>query len=143
MVRFVVESPLADDQISTRVFNSLDHIRKLLLFVLPQLVVLLNAGDVELMLRLRAGRLKWTSEDGQFGILDSARHLGVRHVLVQEHALDEGRVVERATDFAVDFDQIEGDVFALHIRHLEHCVHGNLCEFFMCFRYACEDETRE
>jgi hypothetical protein len=136
MVRLVVEPPLADDQISTRVLNSLDHIRKLLLFVLPQLVVLLRAGDIELVFRLRAGRLKRASKNGEFGVLDPARHLGVGHVLVQEHTLDEGCIVERAADFAVDLDQVEGDVFALHIRYLEHCIDGDLSKFFVCFRYA-------
>jgi len=136
MVRLVVESPLADDQISTGVLNSLDHIRKLLLFVLPELVVLFYAGDIELVLRLRAGRLKRASENGEFGVLDPARHLGVGHVLVQEHTLDEGCIIERTTNFAIDLDQVEGDVFALHIRYLEHCIDGDLGEFFMCFRYA-------
>ena len=94
MVRLVVETPLADHQISTRVLNFLDHIRKLFFFVLPELVVLLDAGDIEFVLRLRAGRLKRASKNGESGVLDPARHLGVRHVLVQEYTLDEGCIVE-------------------------------------------------
>jgi hypothetical protein len=136
MVRLIVESPLADDQISARVLDSLDHIRKLFLFVLPELVVLLDAGDIELMLRLRAGWLKRASQDGEFGIFDPARHLRVGHVLVQEHTLDEGCIVKRTTDFAINFDQVERDVFALQISYLEYCVYGDLGEFFVCFRYA-------
>jgi len=143
MVRLIVEPPLADDQVSTTVLDSLDHVRKLLLFVLPEFVVLLDAGDIELVLRLRPGWLKRASEDGKLGIFDPARHLGVGHVLVQEHTLDEGYIVERTTDFAVDFDQVERDVFALHIRYLEYCIDGDLGEFFMCFRYTCEGETHE
>ena len=136
MVRLVVESPLADNQIGTSVLNSFDHVRKLLFFVLPELVILLDAGDIKLVLRLRAGRLKRTSEDGEFSILDPARHLRMGHILVQEHTLDQGCIVERTTDFPVDFDQVEGDVFALHIRYLEYRVDSDLGEFFMCFRYA-------
>lgn len=46
MIRLVVESPLANNEVRARVLHALDHIRELRLFVLPQLLVLLHARDV-------------------------------------------------------------------------------------------------
>lgn len=62
------------------------------------------------MLCFRAGRLEGTGQDREARVLDGAGHARVRHVLVDEHALDEFCISEGATDFAVDLDEVEKDV---------------------------------
>ena len=46
----------------------LNHFFEFLLFVLPQILVIFDGGDVELMLGLRLGGLERTGEDGDFNI---------------------------------------------------------------------------
>jgi hypothetical protein len=138
MVRFVVEAPLAYDQVGTRVLHHLDHVRKLFLFVIPEFVVLVHSGDVQFVLRLWAWRLERASEDRQAGIFDGRGHLWVRHVLVDEHALDEGGVGQRAADFSVDLDEVKGDIATFDVRNRQHCVHGDLRKLSDLFRDAVE-----
>lgn len=150
MIRLVVETPLADDQVRARVLDALDHVLKLLLLVLAQLLVLLNARDVELVLRLGPWRLEWTREDGKLGVAHSTGHLRVRHVLVDEDTADELGVCERAADLAVDLDEVEGHVFALEVCNSHHGLHCDLGEVRMVFRHTahlistiCRDEKQD
>ena len=58
----------------------------------------------------------------------------VRHVFVDEDALDERGIRERAADFAVNFDQVEEDVFPREVGYGEDGVDGDLGEMFMILR---------
>jgi hypothetical protein len=64
MIRLIVEAPLANDQIRPSVLHSLDHIRKLFLLIIPQLLVLLHSRNIKFMFRLGPWGLKWTGENG-------------------------------------------------------------------------------
>ena len=133
MIRLVVEAPLADHQVRTGVLHPLDHVLELALLVLPQLLVLFYARDVQLMLRLRTRRLERTCEDRDLRVLDGVRHLWVGEVFVDEHALDERGVGERASDLSVNFDQVEWHVLPLEVCDREHCINSNLCELIVLF----------
>lgn len=145
MICFVVETPLADDQVCPTVLHPLDHIQELLLLVLPQLLVLLHGRDIEFMLRLRTGWLERTCEDRKSGITDGVGHLRVGHILVDENALDECGIAEGATDFAIDFDQIKKNVFPLEIGDLENGIYCDLSKLSVLFRDAScsQDQNRD
>ncbi|KAI6768986.1 hypothetical protein HG531_010090 [Fusarium graminearum] len=49
MVGLVVETPLADGQVSTCILDLLNHLDKLLLFVVLKLLELLDAGDIKVL----------------------------------------------------------------------------------------------
>ena len=138
VVRFIVKAPLANDQIRTRVLHALNHVQEFILFVALELFELFDARDVELVLCLGPRWLEWAGENGDACILHLARHLRMRHVFVDEHALDELRVCKRTADFAIDFDEIEPDVFAFQIGDLQHRVDGDLCELLVFFRYTAQ-----
>lgn len=128
MVGLVVEAPLADDEVCPRVLDSGDHLLELCPLVLLQLLVLFHARDVELVLGLWARGLEGTREDGQLGVLDAPRHLRVRHVLVDHHALDEGCILERTPDLSVDLDELKVDVPTFQIGNRENGIDRDLCE---------------
>jgi len=130
MVRLVIEAPLTDDQICAGIFHPLDHVRKFLFLIFSELLVLVNAGDVQFMLRLWARRFERTCEDGEFRILNKVGHLRVRHVFVDENAFDQRSVREGTSDFAIDLNEVEGNVAPLQICHSQHSVDGYLCELF-------------
>ena len=128
VVRLVVEPPLADDQVGARILDLLDHLLELLRLVHLQLLVLLDARNVQLVLGLGARGLKGASEDGDAGVGEGAGHLRVRHVLVEEDSLDKRRVLERTADLAGDLDEVERDVLAFEVGDGEDCVDGDLGE---------------
>ena len=138
MVRFVVETPLAYNQVGTGVLHHLDHVLELFLFVIPKFMVLVDARDVQFVLRLWAWGLERTSEDCKASILDGRGHLWVRHVLVDEHAPDEGGVGQRAADFSVHLDEVKGNIATFDIRNRQHCIHGDLRKLPDLFRDAVE-----
>lgn len=138
MIRFVIEAPLAYHQVGTRVLYHLDHVLELFFFVISEFLVLFDRRDVQLVLRLWAWRLKRASEYREAGISDRRGHLWVRHVLVNEHALDEGGVSQRATDFSVHLDEVKGNVTTFNICNRQYCIHGNLRKLPELFRDAVE-----
>ena len=143
MICFVIEAPLAYDQVGTCVLHHLDHVRELFLFVIPEFVVLVDSGDVQFVLRLWAWRLERASEDRKAGIFDGRGHLWVRHVLVDEDALDEGGVSQRAADFSVDLDEVKGNIATFDIRHRQHCVYGDLSKLADLLRDAVEGTSAQ
>src|SRR5271154_3258750 len=100
MIRFIVESPLTDDQICASVFDPLDHISKLFLLVVSKLLVLVHAGYVQLVFGFGTGGLEWACENGEAGIFYGGRHLGVRHVFVDEYTFNESGVSQRTSHFS-------------------------------------------
>lgn len=128
VVGLIIETPLADDQVGTRLLQLLDHLCELLLLVVLQLLEFLNRCDIKLVLGLGLGRLKGTGQDGQFGIPNFVGHLGVREVLVHDNTSDKQRVLEGSTDLAVNLDQLEVDILALKVGNREHGINGDLGE---------------
>ena len=113
MIGFVVETPLANDQIGASILDSLDHVSELLLLVLLQFLILIRARDVKLVLRLWSRGLKGTREYHEAGVVNSVGHLRMRHVFVDEDTLNEGGICERTPDFSVDLNQIEGHILPI------------------------------
>lgn len=126
VIRFVVKAPLADHQVRAGVLHPLNHVLEFLLLVLPQPFVFLHARDVKFVLCLGTGRLEWTCEDRDLRILDGVGHLRVGEVFVDEHALDERNIGERAAHLPVNLDHVERHVFPLEIRDGKHCIDSNL-----------------
>lgn len=89
MISFVVEAPLADNQIRSGILDHFDHLSELVLLVLLKLLILLDCRDVELMFGLGSGRLEWTCENSDFGVFDRAGHLGVGEVFVNNNTFYE------------------------------------------------------
>ena len=136
MVCLVVEAPLTYDQVGTRVLHHLDHVPELFLFVIPQFIELFHTRNIQFVLRFWAGRLERAGEDREAGVFDGRGHLWVRHVLVDEHALDEGGVSERAANFSINLDEVKGNVATVDICHRQHCLYGDLCKLPDLFRDA-------
>jgi hypothetical protein len=88
------------------------------------------------MLGLGSRRLEGTGEDGEFSIPDHGGHLWVGHVLVDKDPTDEGGISQGAPDFAVDFDEIEWNVFTLYIGYSKDGIDGDLSELGMFLRYS-------
>ena len=143
MICLIVKAPLAYDQVCTRVFDHLDHVLELFLFVIAEFFVLFDARNVQFVLGLWARWLEWASEDGQAGIFNGRGHLRVRHVLVDEHTLDEGCVGQRATDFAVHLDEVKGNITTFDVCDRQYCIHGNLCKLPDLFRDAIEARSAQ
>ena len=55
--------------------NLFDHLCELLLFVLSQLLVVLDGGDVQLVLGLGLGWFKWAGEDCQLDVFELERRV--------------------------------------------------------------------
>ena len=121
----------------------LDHLQELLFFVLSQLLVLLHALDIQLVLGLGPWGLKRTRQDGDLGILYRSGHLRVRHVLVNNDSLDERRVLQRSSDFAIDLDQLKVYVSSFEVGHGEHGINGDLSELFVCDRDAVQTQDAQ
>jgi len=68
MVSLIVETPLADCQGCAGFLDLRDHLVELLGLVLAQETVVLNAGDVQLVLGLWLWWFKWASEDSNLYI---------------------------------------------------------------------------
>jgi hypothetical protein len=64
------------------------------------------------------------------------RHLGMRHIFVDEDAFYQGGVGERAADFAIDLDKVERHVAPLQIGHSEHSIDSYLGKLLVFFAHT-------
>mmetsp|Transcript_32272 Transcript_32272/g.79948 ORF Transcript_32272/g.79948 Transcript_32272/m.79948 type:complete len:351 (+) Transcript_32272:698-1750(+) len=126
VVRLVVKTPLADDEVAARVLDLFDHVEEVVLLRLLHLLVRLHRLELELVLRLRLRRLEGAREDAHLGILDVLGHLRVRHVLVDDDAAHEARVLQLAAHLAVHLDEVEVDILAIEVSDSEHGIDGDL-----------------
>ena len=106
----------------------LDHLQELFFFVLSQLLVLLHTLNIKLVLGLGPRWLEWTSKNSNLGISNDVGHLRVREILVDNNTLDEGCIFERTSDFTIDLDELEIDVFTGKVGDSEDGVDGNIGE---------------
>jgi hypothetical protein len=112
VVGLVVETPLANGQVGAGVLYLLNHLDELLTLVVLKLLELFDGADLELMLRLRLGRLERAGQNSDLGVANLRRHLRVREVLVDDDALDQDSVFQRTAHLAVYLDQLEVDILA-------------------------------
>jgi hypothetical protein len=136
MICLIIKTPLANDEIRPSVLYPFDHIRKLLLLVLSQVLVLLYSRYIEFMFCFGPWGFEWASKDGYAGVRDRVWHLRVGHVFVNEYTLDECCVCERTANFAVYFDEIERDIAPFKVGYLQDGIDSNLCKLSMLFRDA-------
>lgn len=54
--------------------------------------------------------LEGAGEDGNFGVFNALVHLGVAEVLVEGDTFDEHSILELASGFAFDFDEVKVDI---------------------------------
>lgn len=73
MIGLVVEAPLTDGQRSSGVLDLVDHLGELFSLVIPQRLVVLDRGDIELVLGFWLGRLERTGQDGQFDVFQTLK----------------------------------------------------------------------
>ena len=55
----------------------------------------------------------------------------MREILVDNNTLDEGCIFERTSDFTIDLDELEIDVFTVKVGDGEDSVDGNIGKFVM------------
>ena len=131
MVGFIVETPLTDDHVGTGVLDTLDHLLELVLLIRLELLVLLDGGDVQLVLGLWLGRLEWASQNGNLGIGDLLWHLRMGKILSDEDTLHQLGVGEGATHLSFNLDQFKINVLAFQISDGQHGIHGNASVLFV------------
>ena len=120
MVGLIIETPLAQDNISTRILDFLDHISEEILFHLLKLFVVLSRLDLDTVLGLGLWGLEGASEDHDLGVFDLFAHGGMGEILVDNETLNELGVLDGATKFANDLDQIKVHILALEVGNGEH-----------------------
>mmetsp|Transcript_30546 Transcript_30546/g.63787 ORF Transcript_30546/g.63787 Transcript_30546/m.63787 type:complete len:414 (-) Transcript_30546:55-1296(-) len=125
VIGFVIKAPLANDQIGATILDPFDHVTEILLFLVVQGLVGFGAGDVQLVFGFGFGRLKGTSQDAEFGILNVFGHLRVGHFLVNDNTVHQIRVFQTATGFALHTNVIEIDISAFPVHYLENGLDGN------------------
>ena len=133
MIRLVVETPLADNKIGTRVLDSPDHIGKLLLFVFLRLLVFCSACDFTLMLRLWPWLPKGASQDRETSVTNGVRYLRAGHASVNGDTFDESGVCQRAANFSIDLDQIEGHILSIQVSNGHDGFDGNTGKLVVFF----------
>ena len=114
----------------------LDHLQELFFFILSQLLILLHTLDIKLVLGLGPRWLEWTSEDSNLGISNDVGHLRMREILIDNNTLDEGCIFERTSDFTIDLDELEIDVFTGKVGDGEDSIDGDISKFVMSDGYT-------
>jgi len=114
----------------------LDHLQELLFFVLSQLLVFFHTLDIELVLCLGPRWLEWTSEDSNLCVSNDIGHLRMREILVDDNTLDEGCIFEGTTDFTIDLDELEIDIFTGEVGDGEDGIDGNVGKFVVGDRHT-------
>mmetsp|Transcript_27580 Transcript_27580/g.60247 ORF Transcript_27580/g.60247 Transcript_27580/m.60247 type:complete len:315 (-) Transcript_27580:172-1116(-) len=126
MVGLVIETPLADDEVCTRVLALLHHVREVLLLRLPERLELLYGVNVHLVLGLGLRGLERASENGDLCVFDSLVHLRVANVLVEHDTVHQLRVFQLASHLGLNFDQIQIHILAFQVCDGEHGLHAHL-----------------
>lgn len=142
MVGLIIKSPLAQGNVSSTIFDHLDHLSEVLLFLLIEFLIVLCTSDVNIMLGLRLWRLEGAGENADLRVLDQLRHLGVRDLLIDKYALDEGRFLDGATSLRLNLDEVEVHVLPLQVGHLEDSVNCDLGELQLVLRDHLRAQSR-
>lgn len=133
MVGLIIEAPLAHDDIGSGLLASSDLVLEVLLFLGVEFVVIFGAGDVEVVFGFGFGGFEGAGENKDFGILDLFSHLWVGDVLVHEDSVDESGVLETASGFSGDFDEVKVDIFSFEVGDGEDGIDGDSGKFCFVF----------
>jgi len=131
MVSFIIEAPLADDQVSTRVFATLDHVVKLVLLNLVEFIVIFSTLDFKSVFGLGLRGFKGAGEDGYFTVFDFGYHLRVTEFLVEYDSALHFSVTHIAAYFAFHFNQVEVDVTCFHVTNCKYCFDTHFGQFVL------------
>ena len=141
MVSLVIETPLAEDDVGTRVLNFLNHISEIFLLHGVQFFVVLGGFNFETVLGLWFWWLEWASEDQDLSVSDLLLHLRMGEIFIKNDTLDELRILESSTSLGDDFNEIEVDIFSLQISNSEDGLHGQVGEMLLALRYNLRSES--
>merc|ERR1719453_1545168 len=128
MVRLVIKAPLADSEGAPGILQRLHHVRKILLLVRVELVVVLGRANIHLMLGLRLRWLEGAGEYRNFRVLHLLWHLGVGEILVDDDAVHELRIANGSSGLPLDLDEVEAHVLAAQIGDREDSVYRDASE---------------
>merc|ERR1719444_17012 len=126
MVSLIIKAPLADSQTGSSIDDLLNHIFKCLSLVISELLVILDALNIELMLGFWLWGLKWTGQDSNTYILQFFGHLWMREVFVNNNTLDQHTVFHTSTNLGLNLDQLKVDVLGLEIGNSHDGIDGNV-----------------
>lgn len=126
MVGFIVETPLAEDNVGAGVLHSLDHVGEVCLLHLLELIILLGVLNFKPVLGLRFGGLERAGENDDLGIVDFLIHLRMREVLVDDNSLNELGVFDTATSLGNNLNQIKVNILSLNVGDVEHGFDGEV-----------------
>ncbi|GIX61835.1 S-layer protein, putative [Babesia caballi] len=102
VLRQVRDALLGDDDVAARLDDVLAHVVDLRLLLLQQLGPPRLVGDVDDGLRLALFVLQRAVQNQHARVHDAARHVGVRHVLVDQDAVQHDRVLGHAAGDLLD-----------------------------------------
>lgn len=128
MVGFVIESPLAQNNISSTLFNFLYHIYKVLLFFVGQFLIILCIGNVKVVLSFWLWWFKRTSQNCNLSIGDTFFHLRMREFFVNENSLNQLSLLQTSSWLTNNFDEVEIDIFSFHISYTQNCINSNFSQ---------------
>ena len=135
MICLVVKTPLAEDDICARIFNSFHHIDEVVLLHLLQLFVIFDRLNLESVFRFGLWRLERASQNYYLSVVDFLLHLRVRKVFINNDALNKLRILNSAACLCNDFDEVEVDVFALKICNVKNGFNCQVCEVILTLAY--------
>jgi len=131
MVSFIIEAPLADDKVSTRVFATLDHVIKLVLLDLVEFVIVFSSLDFKSVFSLGLRGFKRTGENCYFTVFNFGYHLGMTEFLVEYDSRVHFSVTDIAAYFPFHFDEVKVDVTCFHVTNCKHCFNTHFGQFVL------------
>jgi uncharacterized membrane protein required for colicin V production len=102
MIGFIIESPLAHNNISTTILALFNHINEIVLFNVIQLTIVFSIGNIDRILGFGLGRLEGTGQYTDFSVLDFLSHLRMGDIFVDKNTWNKFSVFQRTTSFSGD-----------------------------------------
>ncbi len=110
MLGHIVDSAVSEDDVGADIDQFVDQFAKLLFFLIDELLELVGVSDVHFCVDFGLGNLDPVVEQCDTGVFDRVRHVVVDTLFVDDNALDEFGVVNRAANNLLD-----GDVFSINV----------------------------
>ena len=134
MVSFIIETPLAEDNVGTGVLDALDHVGEVVSLHLSKFFIIFGALDFKSVLGLRLWGLEGAGKDDTLGISDLLGHLGVREFFVDDNTFNERRVLDSTTGLGDDLDQFKVNIFTIKIGNMEDRLESEISEVILALR---------
>lgn len=131
MIGFIIEAPLADDKVSTRVFATLDHVIKLVLLDLVEFVIIFSSLDFQPVFSLGLRGFKGAGENCYFTVFNFTNHLWVTEFLVEYDSALHFSVTDIAAYFPFHFYEVKVDVTCFHVTNCKYCFNTHFGQFVL------------